>query len=240
MSTAEITFETKCYEKDWRIILTTGWLEEMIGQNLYDFKERILHINNVSDTKLVAQHAERLVAKGILTSYSIVADYEKQVLDFFGLREEDFKGGYYYSIAELVAIHNCKTEYLLHYAGDCKLAAPLDWIGPSLNIFRQHPNVKVFNPVWNGDVDEAEEVAFAESKDFYWGYGFSDQCYLIRVEDFKKRIYEETHPASQRYPAYGGELFEKRVDAWMRTYGYYRLTYKHGSYIHHWDMVKEE
>ena len=57
---------------------------------------------------------------------------------------------------------------------------------------------------------------------------FETKCY---ESDFKDRIYYEHHPDSQRYPAYGGELFEKRVDAWMRTNGFLRCTYKHGSYI---------
>src|SRR5574344_2438379 len=47
-------------------------------------------------------------------------------------------------------------------------------------------------------------------------YGFSDQCYLIRVDEFKRRIYNFKNEASERYPKYGGELFEKRVDAYLR------------------------
>lgn len=214
-------------------MLTTDWLQNMIERNLYNFKERILHINNVSDPKLVAFHAERLVARGILTSYTVVAECAQQTLDFFGLRKEDFLGGYNYSIAELAAIYHCKTEYLLHYASDCMPATPLSWIEPAIEAMKQRPNAKVANPVWNMRNDEARSESFAENRDFYFGYGFSDQCYLIRTKDFKDRIYNQTHADSQRYPAYGGELFEKRVDAWMRNRGYYRLTYKHGSYIHY-------
>jgi hypothetical protein len=56
--------------------------------------------------------------------------------------------------------------------------------------------------------------------------------YLVKTADFKAPIYNETHPESERYPEYGGELFEKRVDSWMRRHDYQRLTFKHGSYIH--------
>lgn len=214
-------------------MLTTDWLQKMIERNLHGFKERILHINNVSDPKLVAFFAEKLVARGILTSYTVVAECEQQTLDFFGLRKEDFQGGYYYSIAELTAIHHCKTEYLLHYASDCMLATPVRWIEPAIEAMKQYPNAKVANPVWNMYYNDARSESFAENRDFYFGHGFSDQCYLIRTKDFKDKIYNETHAASRRYPAYGGELFEKRVDAWMRNHSYYRLTYKHGSYMHY-------
>ena len=71
-----------------------------------------------------------------------------------------------------------------------------------------------------------------ETGDFYIGRGFSDQCYLVRTEEFRRRIYNESHPASARYPCYGGELFEKRVDSWVRNHGHLLATYKHGHYLH--------
>jgi len=57
--------------------------------------------------------------------------------------------------------------------------------------------------------------------------------YLMRTSDFRSpSVYHETNPASARYPAYGGELFEKKVDSWMRNHGFHRLTYKHAAYSH--------
>jgi hypothetical protein len=67
---------------------------------------------------------------------------------------------------------------------------------------------------------------------FYIGYGFPDQCYLVRTNDFRQQIYSYTHPASERYPKYGEELFEKRVDSFMRTKERYRLTSIKANYIH--------
>ena len=64
------------------------------------------------------------------------------------------------------------------------------------------------------------------------GFGFSDQCFLVRSKDFKASIYNESNPASERYPEHGGETFEKRVDSWMRNHNYQRLTFKHGYYLH--------
>ena len=65
---------------------------------------------------------------------------------------------------------------------------------------------------------------------FFIGFGFSDKCYLIKIVNFKLSIYNEENTLSERYPMYGGNLFEKRIDAWMKNNNYNRITYKHGSY----------
>jgi hypothetical protein len=228
-----VTFETKCYEKDWRILLKTDRLERMIYYNQFPFKEKVLFINNVDDVSEVSRYADKLVANGILSSFVVVEDYSQQALDFFGISKESFRGGYYYSIAELVSIYLCRTEYLLHFSSDSMLNSSLTWVQSSISKMESDARIKVANPTWNRMYHEAEQESFGEDENFYIGYGFSDQCYLIPTKDYKKRIYTEKNPASERYPHYGGELFEKRVDAWMRNNQYYRITYKHGSYTHH-------
>ena len=71
-----------------------------------------------------------------------------------------------------------------------------------------------------------------EVQDFYLGYGFSDQCYLLGMDVFKKQIYGEKNPESERYPSYGGEYLEKRIDAYMRNHKLLRITSKKVWYIH--------
>ncbi|RXZ80762.1 hypothetical protein EBB07_17425 [Paenibacillaceae bacterium] len=228
----DVTFETKCYEKDWRILLQTPRLEQMIDHNNYPFKETRLYINNVNDPEEVSFYADLLVRRGILSSYEVVERHANEALDFFGIDKESFKGGYYYSIAELVSIYLNRTPYLLHYSGDSMLSAPCAWIEPALNVLDSDASIVTAGLVWNGQYHEAQSDAVAEKAEFYLDHGFSDQCYLIRTSDFRRRIYNEQHEASARYPVYGGELFEKRVDAWMRNHGYLRAIYKYGSYIH--------
>jgi hypothetical protein len=41
-----VTFETKCYERDWELLLQTDRLQAMIARNCYPFAEKILYINN--------------------------------------------------------------------------------------------------------------------------------------------------------------------------------------------------
>ena len=45
---------------------------------------------------------------------------------------------------------------------------------------------------------------------------------LGKHHDFKAPIYNEANPVSERYPKYGGETFEKRVDSWIRNHKYLR------------------
>ncbi|WP_245851007.1 glycosyltransferase family 2 protein [Paenibacillus herberti] len=227
-----VTFETKCYEQDWQQLLLSDRLRRAIEFHAYPFAERILYINNVERPELVSQHAQKLVDTGVLTSYVVVEEHSEEALRFFGLSREDFQGGYWYSIAELVSIYLCRTEYLLHYAGDCMLENAAKWVEPALERMRLQPSIVCANPVPNGWFEDARREAMLTRGDFHYGYGFSDQCYLIRTMDFRARIYGEKHPASERYPAYGGQLFEKRVDAWMRCSGLLRLTWRHDCYWH--------
>ena len=137
-----------------------------------------------------------------------------------------------YSIAELVGIFLCRTDFLLHFAGDCMPAAASDWVTRSVGFMSQDPRIKACS-LYPGKDPGGEKPGLAgETEDFYIGQGFSDQCYLVRTEDFRRRIYNESHPASARYPKYGGELFEKRVDSWLRNHGHLAAAFKHAHYIH--------
>ena len=89
----------------------------------------------------------------------------------------------------------------------------------------QNSRIKVANPTWNDEYTVAQNESIFEDNRFLKSFGFSDQCYLIKTKDFKQNIYKENNPLSNRYPSYGGELFEKRVDSWMRNNNYYRITY---------------
>ena len=227
-----VTLETKCWERDWRLLLTTDRLSVLAERNCFDFAERTLMINNVADRVQVCRYAQRAVDRGVITRYIVVEDHADEALRFFQLTRDALTTGYVYSIAELVSIYLCRTDYLLHYAGDCLPVAPNPWIPAALTYIASRDDLRVANLTWNSNYDEAERESSSQTADFYVGYGFSDQCYLVRTSDFRAPIYNEVHPASERYPDYGGELFEKRVDAWMRNHQYLRATFKHAAYTH--------
>jgi hypothetical protein len=230
--TPTVTLETKCWEHDWKRVLDGERLRRLVERNAWPFREKILMINNVKKPSVVCKHADRAVQQGWITKYIIVEEHAAEALEFFSLNRESLGVGYPYSIAELVGIFLCRSDFLLHYAGDCLPAATSDWVSKAVQLMAQDPRVKVCNLDWDENHREAKSAAVEETNDFYVGCGFSDQCYLVRTEDFRRRIYHETHPASARYPKYGGELFEKRVDAWMQNHGHLRATYKHGHYLH--------
>jgi len=227
-----VTFETKCWERDWKRLLQTDRLRQMVDLNDFPFAEKILIINNVKNFKEVAHFADEAVRDGRLTRYYWAEDHAAEVLDFFELSRESLGKGYVYSIAELVGIFLCRTEFLLHFAGDCIPAGRHGWIPQALATFKEDHRIKVANLLWGGNWAEAESESSEQTRDFFKGYGFSDQCYLIRVPDFRAKIYNHPPPVPSPYPDYGGELFEKRADAWMRAHGHLRATYKHASYLH--------
>jgi hypothetical protein len=228
-----VTLETKCWENDWQFLLQTDRIRRMVEGNVLPFTRKTLIINNVRDVRRVCSRAEKLVSANLLTDFYAVRDHEKSALEFFQLSKESLGIAYVYSISELVGIYLCKTEFLLHHAGDSIPAHPTGWLDAALKRFDADPKVRVANLTWNDQYDEAARESFAEDEDFYTGYGFSGQMYLIRTSDFRSpEVYHERHPLSERYPAYGGELFEKRVDSWMRNHDYNRITYKHASYLH--------
>jgi hypothetical protein len=206
----------------------------MIERCNHAFNQKILYINNVQDYSKVAQVADRLIRSGVIDQYVKVSDYAGEALEFFSLSKDKLGIGYYYSIAELVSIYLTKTEYLLHFSGDSIVSkkTATQWLRDGIETLRNNNNVKVFNLTWNEEYSAAKKEADYDDLLNGYGFGFSDQMYLIRSADFKKPIYEFYDPASERYPKYGGELFEKRVDSWMRQNNFLRATYKKGSYLH--------
>ncbi len=226
------TFVTNCWERDWEIILKTRFLENKIKRNQYPFTEKVVVINNVNDRVKVERYAKAAVNDGVLTSYFFVEDYIDQALKFFELSRQSLGKGFYYSNHELVSVYFCRTDYLVFYTSDTWLQEQVPWVEPALNELEKNSIYKVANPTWNYKYDEAKSESFSEIGDFYVGYGFSDQCFLVRTRDFRAPIYNEYNVDSERYPEYGGETFEKRVDSWMRNHFNLRLTFKRGSYVH--------
>ena len=229
-----VTFETKCWEKDWKNILQTNRLKVLLHNLDYQFEHKLVMINNVEDELAVKKAADKLCEKKIITGYYVVSDYEKDVLEYFKLTKDSFKEGYYYSIAELTSIYLCKTPYLLHHSGDAFLPRKVSghWISAAIENMQNDASIKCANLVWNNDINDVKRESTGAIGDFLVGQGFSDQQYLIGLNDFKQPIYSETNPLASKYPAYGGELFEKRVFAWLNNHGFKRIVYKKGSYIH--------
>jgi hypothetical protein len=199
----------------------------------FDFDHKTIIINNVKNRAIVEKHCEIKVKEGIIDAFYCVEDYAETVLDFFEIDLVSFKGGYVYSIAELLGIYLCKTEFLLHFSSDSLLKKNnSNWIKKGIKIIKNNPNIVLANPTWNYKFAEAKSEATSELEDFYVGSGFSDQCYLIKTAEFKNPIYNEKNSISERYPSYGGELFEKRVYSHIMNNDLTTITNKHITYMH--------
>jgi hypothetical protein len=228
-----VTFEIKCYENDWEYLIRTDRLKKALEACRYPFDRVVLFINNVRDHVKVAKYAQKLLDNGTISDVIHVSEWAEEALDSLGCSPDGFAGGYYYSVAEMVGVYLCRTDYLLHFSSDSIMANGHEWIGPAIQRMEENATILVANPTWNYKFHRAKEESFDEDDNFYIGNGFSDQCYLIAPARFRQRIYNEKNEISHRlYPQYGGESFEKRVDAYMRNHGYLRITSKKASYLH--------
>lgn len=235
-----ITFATNCWQADWQSVLQGGDLELMIKNSCYPFDEKILCISNVDDLDLVKLNAQKKVDEGVIDRYIVVSEMAKEVLAHFDIKEEDFKGGYNYSMSPLTAIYAGSSDFLLYYTEDvCIEHDRHSWVADSMDLLNKDSRVFVSNPLWNHSHDCAKSESDYETDDWYIGYGFSDQCFLVRRDEFFQDIYKERHPDEIRYPIYGGDGFEKRVNSYMRNHERYSATNKHVSYLHE-DGVHED
>lgn len=230
-----LTLETKVWEGDWEFLLKTKRLKNLYESCKHSNLTKILYINNVKDISKVKYYAQKLVDCKTLDKFYVVDDYAHEALKFFELTPKDLGKGYVYSISELVSIYLTKTDYLLHFSSDTNIPFGYrnsPWLEKLIDTLENTPKIAVANLIWDYKFTEARNESIYEDEDFFFGYGFSDQMFLIRTTDFRKKIYQETHPASNRYPKYAGDLFEKRVDSWMRSKNLLRATYKKASYRH--------
>jgi len=227
-----VALQTNCWERDWRRILKTDRLATLAARHDGTFATKTLLINRLDHYTEPARLAQRAIERGWLTDFVIVEEHADATLEFFELSREILGRAYNYSIAELVGLYLCRTEFLLYYMGDCIPERSSPWLGKALALFASDPRIKVANLTWDGKYAEARSEAASDTEDFYIGSGFSDQCCLVRTADLRQPHYWHTHLASARFPLYAGESFETRVDAWMQCHGYLRATYKHASYLH--------
>ncbi len=226
-----VTFATACWKRDWRqILLDPDYLgKAQISRHCFPFAERLLVINNVDqDLPEVLAAAQKKVQEGIIDRFVLAHD----VLLSFQLHKEQFtQWQYYNALAPLMAIYECRSEYLLYVTGDVYLERPVSWIEKAIAYMKKEPRVKVANLTWNGNYREAKKESSYSTWNFYVAeQGFSDQMFLVRIEDFRCPIYGVVRGDAAHYPR--GDVFEARVFSHMKNSGWKRATYRWGSYIH--------
>jgi hypothetical protein len=234
---ATVSFFTICYEGDWERILKENRLERIIRQCNYDFFERGLIINNVKDRATVEQYAKEAVKNNIIDVYYFSEDYSNEILPKFSITREsfrlDFHDGYYYSIGPLTAVYLAKGKYLMYLTGDCLIEPHSQpWIDES--VARMEADKQIFVASARGVDTNIECTWYASREDasYFYTNGFSDQCFLVETSRLQGDIYNHYHYYTERYPVYGGRLFEKRVNSYMCVNQLNRIVKKDAFYSH--------
>ncbi|PSL23693.1 hypothetical protein [Chitinophaga ginsengisoli] len=240
---ATVSFFTVCYEGDWERILKENRLERIIRQCNYHFFEKGLIINNVKDRSLVERYAEEAVKKGIIDVYFFSEDYSDKILSEFSIKRSsfrlDFYDGYYYSIGPLTAVYNAKGKYLLYFTGDCLIEThSVPWISESIERMEADKQIFVASARGADTEPECNHHAIGEDESYIYTNGFSDQCFLVETRRLRDKIYNHYHYYTERYPIYGGDLFERRVNGYMCGNQLSRIV-KKGAFYSHEKLLNE-
>lgn len=144
----------------------------------------------------------------------VVADHAQKTLDYFGLTEASFKGGYVYSIAELVCLYLAKDfDYLVWEQGDTVLTINNNFVEKAIRILNEDKNVSVVAP-WS----ECNTWHDEQGLDHF----FSDQCFVVKVSEYREQIYGLTEPILDEYPEHGGDSFERMVGRYLHNTNRFR------------------
>ena len=256
----DLTMASNCYEKNYILVTNEEWAKQLFLFGNENIQKRVLFVSNITSREKIKERSERLIDNGIIDRLLFSYDYFDQVKDTFlgcdrntfirkpSLRERlhaiaqgnklrNEYDGLLYSISQMVAILQCETEYLLYVTEDVKLDTEnfIEWVNKSIDRMKEDETIIVTNPVWNNMIEEAREEAFCEDEDFYYSFGFSDQCCLLnikRILDLPDVFSEKNKITEKVFPFYAGNHFERRISAYMRNHNLYRATYKHSSYTH--------
>lgn len=74
------------------------------------------------------------------------------------------------------------------------------WIEKAALKLEKDKTILVANPVWDNKYEDAKKESYKEDTDWYYGHGFSDQCFLIGKSNFYGNIYNQYHISSEVYP----------------------------------------
>ena len=152
----------------------------------------------------------------------------------------DLSDSYKYSVGPYVALHLCRSRFMVYNTGDVLNAEKsCEWITRAITCLSENDSVIAACPVWNHNLVEARDECHVLHDDYGLGYGFSDQLFLCKPDVMRTLSQHEYHPSSSRYPVYVQNGFERRIDSVMRKesllrYVDFRCNYLHESFPSGW------
>jgi hypothetical protein len=237
LADAPVDLLVNTFERTYRGVLEPGALTAIVDAQRHRFARRVVLVNNVADPADAAARGQRLLDAGEIDELHFVADHLDRALAIAGLRRDELEPLLHYSDAPLVAATLPGSPWLLYWDPEARLAQPVDWIAPALELMSGDERVVVANPSWElpdagGRRPGVEREMIATRAGFAIGHGFSDQVFLARRAFLAAPIYRQRCIASIAYPgAHKARVFEARVAAHMRHHGGLRATSLAATYV---------
>jgi hypothetical protein len=235
MTQPDVDLVVNCYEKNYRQVLTPGFMAGIADAQKFAFTEVTVLVNNVEDRQHASEMAQELIGSGSgVSRVEFVSDHIDGALRACHLNQRHLAKIPYFTNCALVAVSLNGPRWLCYWDADCTVREPMDWITPVTDAMDDDRRIAIGNPNnWHPGL--AEREALELRGDIAIGYGFSDQAFLARRSDLAADIYRRVwrSPASWRYPMIEtAAIFECRIDAWMRTSARTRATYLPAVYVH--------
>lgn len=235
---ADVELVFNCFERTVGMVTSSTVLADLARAQGFAFARTTLMVNNVQAPERWVEALDRLVADGVVDRWVSVADELPRALAVTKLRPRDIRHRRHWTDFGLVAVTLPGPRFVCYCDPEIEFTVPGDWITPALELMRRDPTVAVANPRW-AHGPAAEERADERVGDFLVGYGFTDQIFLLDRVEFAAPVYRSAvpisvrSPASLRYPgAADSQVFEMRVDAYMRSHGRRRATHATVTYAH--------
>ncbi len=221
-----------CYERTYRRVLTPGFFPGIAADSQFPFARRTAIINNVDDRVDAESRATALRELGELDTWLFVEDHLERALEVTQLTIAEIARTRHFTDWALVLATVPGPEWILHWDAEVRLQQACDWVTPSIELMDGDPRVMIANPRWYAPPreDTLAKSTIERTGDFALGFGFSDQLFLSRRRELAAPIYHEQCAAMRRYPL--TNVFEARVDAWMRHHGRLRATFLRCIYEH--------
>lgn len=222
---ARVSLFVNCFERDYRQVLEAGFMKAKAGQFHFPFARVIVTLNNIVDAASAVTLAKAAVGRGEIDEYIEVAEALPAALEKCGLALRDLGLVRHYMDFALVAVTHAAPGYLLYCCAEVDLVTPFDWVSDAVAKMESDQRILVANPCWASDLAGAERESLGRDGHYWFGNGFSDQCFLVDAGRLAAPIYRYKHETGSRYPMSDlGDIFEKRVDAYMRHRNLLRIS----------------
>lgn len=233
----DVDLVVNTFERTYRRALAPGAITSIREANVHPFARCTVLINNVADRDDASARAQQLLEAGEIDEFHFVADHVDRALRVAGLRRGELEPMLHYCDGPLVAATLPGSPWFLYWDPEARLARPVDWISPALQLMREDDRLMIANPSWeapgtDGRRPGVEREALEARDGFCIGHGFSDQVFLARRDAFAAPIYRQRCIVSIIYPAaHKAKVLEARVGAYMRHHDRLRATSLEATYL---------